>query len=603
MSSGTPSSHTSNPGEASTLLKRSASVLPFLGGVVRFQVQYADAVERGTLNLLDEPRQIRRRRRRPQTRGPPTRTSARGRAGPVSRVAGQRQQTGRGAGDARPGIVVALAVGRPQRSQERQRRAGAAARRQHAHGRGVLQLGDARRASGPSRPGPSATSSACCSASWSGVRLRAAASAGSTQGRKSAGASDGNVRSRLARSPLGSMASTGMPSMAASSMRPMPRPGLAAAGHADADGVRDQVLRVVEDQVVAPLRAPRGRTACRGRTARVSRSRPACPSSYASAPERTRSPDRAFGARNAGIITGWCGSRRSTPRSGACLGKKVSELGLRVEGSPVQKYVDQLYHELDRRGLKAFRPVCYLTDEWGCPDQQPVLGIPFYLADPTLRSLEHAVDALESERQIMMYMRHEAGHVFNYAYRLYTTPEWRALFGPFFRAYRDEYRPVPFSKQFVRHIEGWYAQKHPGRGLCRDVRRLADAAQPLAPPVQGLAGHPQAALRGSHGQGVRHRRADRQDRRGRHHAGRHEADGGAVLRAGGAGAADAHRGRARRPPRPGVPDAPAQGVEAGGGDHPPPRAANWSRRSRTGRACRDPSSRAWWIRWCAPASG
>ena len=149
------------------------------------------------------------------------------------------------------------------------------------------------------------------------------------------------------------------------------------------------------------------------------------------------------------------------PEIRGVLGKKVSELGLRVEGSPVQKYVDQLYHELDRRGLKTFRPVCYLTDEWGCPDQQPVLGIPFYLADPKLRTIEKAVDALESERQIMMYMRHEAGHVFNYAYRLYTTPQWRELFGSFFRPYREEYRPVPFSKKYVRHIEGWYAQKHP----------------------------------------------------------------------------------------------------------------------------------------------
>ena len=90
-----------------------------------------------------------------------------------------------------------------------------------------------------------------------------------------------------------------------------------------------------------------------------------------------------------------------------------------------------------------------------------MLGIPFYLADPKLRTIEKAVDALESERQIMMYMRHEAGHVFNYAYRLYTTPQWRELFGSFFRPYRDEYRPVPFSKKYVRHIEGWYAQKHP----------------------------------------------------------------------------------------------------------------------------------------------
>jgi len=149
------------------------------------------------------------------------------------------------------------------------------------------------------------------------------------------------------------------------------------------------------------------------------------------------------------------------PEIRGVLGKKVSELGLRLEGSPVEGYVRELYKELDRRGLRKFHPVCYLTDEWGCPDQQPVLGIPFYLADPKLRTLEKAVDALESERQIMMYMRHEAGHVFNYAYRLYTTPPWRDLFGSFFRPYRDEYRPVPFSKKYVRHIEGWYAQKHP----------------------------------------------------------------------------------------------------------------------------------------------
>ncbi|MSO82733.1 MAG: hypothetical protein EXQ53_05505 [Acidobacteria bacterium] len=149
------------------------------------------------------------------------------------------------------------------------------------------------------------------------------------------------------------------------------------------------------------------------------------------------------------------------PEIRGVLGKKVSELGLRLEGSPVEGYVRQLYLEIERRGLKKFRPVCYLTDEWGCPDQQPVLGVPFYLADPKLRTLEKEVDALETERQVMMYMRHEAGHVFNYAYRLYATPEWRRLFGPFFRAYRDEYRPVPFSKSYVRHIEGWYAQKHP----------------------------------------------------------------------------------------------------------------------------------------------
>jgi hypothetical protein len=149
------------------------------------------------------------------------------------------------------------------------------------------------------------------------------------------------------------------------------------------------------------------------------------------------------------------------PEVRGVLDKRIRELGLRLEGSPVEPFVRQLYRELDRRGLKKFRPSCYLTDEWGCPDQQPVLGIPFYLADPKLWKIERAADDLEDSREIMRYLRHEAGHVFNYAYRLFTRPDWSALFGPFDRPYRDKYRPVPFSRRFVRHIEGWYAQKHP----------------------------------------------------------------------------------------------------------------------------------------------
>jgi hypothetical protein len=90
-----------------------------------------------------------------------------------------------------------------------------------------------------------------------------------------------------------------------------------------------------------------------------------------------------------------------------------------------------------------------------------VVGIPFYLANPQLSRLEREMNDLEDAREIMMYLRHEAGHAFNYAYQLYKTPEWRQLFGSFRRAYRDNYRPVPFSRSYVRHMAGWYAQKHP----------------------------------------------------------------------------------------------------------------------------------------------
>lgn len=152
---------------------------------------------------------------------------------------------------------------------------------------------------------------------------------------------------------------------------------------------------------------------------------------------------------------------KATPEVQEILQKPICELGLKLEGSPLERFVQQLYRELERKGLKKFRPACYLTDEWGCPSGEPVIGIPFYLADPKLARLEKEVNDLEDTRQIMMYLRHEAGHALNYAYGLYKTQEWRRLFGPYRRRYRDDYRPIAFSRSFVRHMEGWYAQKHP----------------------------------------------------------------------------------------------------------------------------------------------
>ncbi len=143
------------------------------------------------------------------------------------------------------------------------------------------------------------------------------------------------------------------------------------------------------------------------------------------------------------------------------LSRPIRELGLKIEGSPMERFVEQLYRELEAKGLSKFRPACYLTDEWGCPSGEPVIGIPFYLAHAALAQLEEETRDLEGAHEIMMYLRHEAGHAFTYAYRLHKRPEWRQMFGPFRRPYRDNYRPVPFSRDYVRHLPGWYAQKHP----------------------------------------------------------------------------------------------------------------------------------------------
>lgn len=144
------------------------------------------------------------------------------------------------------------------------------------------------------------------------------------------------------------------------------------------------------------------------------------------------------------------------------LSRKISDLALKIPGTRLEELVNELYQELEKAGI-SFMPKTYLSDEWGCPQGVPVIGIPFYLADPRLCELEGELTGIEAETdaETLTYLRHEAGHAFNYAYRLYLSTEWRRLFGQFSQPYKEEYKPIPFSARFVHHIPGWYAQKHP----------------------------------------------------------------------------------------------------------------------------------------------
>lgn len=143
------------------------------------------------------------------------------------------------------------------------------------------------------------------------------------------------------------------------------------------------------------------------------------------------------------------------------MGRRISDLALSIKGSLVETLVEQLYGEMAERGL-IFRPPVYLSDQWGCPDNTPLIGVPFYLADPKLSRLEEEIAVeVEGERDVMRYLRHEAGHAVNYAYRLYDREEWTEVFGSYAQPYRERFHADPFSRNFVRHILGWYAQKHP----------------------------------------------------------------------------------------------------------------------------------------------
>ncbi|MEO8522075.1 MAG: hypothetical protein ABI603_11970, partial [Acidobacteriota bacterium] len=71
------------------------------------------------------------------------------------------------------------------------------------------------------------------------------------------------------------------------------------------------------------------------------------------------------------------------------LDLRISQLGISIEGSPLESRIAELQREIDARGL-SFQPHFWLSAEWFSPDGVPGVAIPFYLAHPRLERLERA---------------------------------------------------------------------------------------------------------------------------------------------------------------------------------------------------------------------
>jgi hypothetical protein len=145
------------------------------------------------------------------------------------------------------------------------------------------------------------------------------------------------------------------------------------------------------------------------------------------------------------------------------LKTRISDFPLKINGTWVESCVRQLYQELESQGI-VFKPQCYLADEWLTPEGETCIGIPFYLAHPTLIHFErkYMFEAEgEGESWCMRLLRHETGHALCYAYRLNQRKQWQKLFGSSAQEYGDSYKYRPYSKNYVRHLEGYYAQYHP----------------------------------------------------------------------------------------------------------------------------------------------
>lgn len=152
----------------------------------------------------------------------------------------------------------------------------------------------------------------------------------------------------------------------------------------------------------------------------------------------------------------------------ALLNTRVCDLKLGIEQTLLYRCILKLYDELESKRL-SFRPGYYFTcagDEWGCPDRNPIIGIPFHLADNRLVRLEREMGYTSYDRHdLMVLLRHEAGHAINYAYALYDEQEWLDVFGDFDSTYPTNFKFKfnPFSRWYVKS-QGepkYYAQAHP----------------------------------------------------------------------------------------------------------------------------------------------
>jgi hypothetical protein len=69
------------------------------------------------------------------------------------------------------------------------------------------------------------------------------------------------------------------------------------------------------------------------------------------------------------------------------LERRISKLGLQLDGSALEPLIRQLYDELTTRGL-IFRPPCHIGDEWFVPSASRRSSFRFFWCHDRLRALE-----------------------------------------------------------------------------------------------------------------------------------------------------------------------------------------------------------------------
>lgn len=147
----------------------------------------------------------------------------------------------------------------------------------------------------------------------------------------------------------------------------------------------------------------------------------------------------------------------------------LNRLDLKLENDYFQEAIRLALTDLRRAGINKLQPYFYLSTGYGTVAGSTSIGLGFYDCTPLLRELNREMRGFEySFDDLVNILRHELGHAFSYAYKLYRRKDFRAIFnvkGHYFNTYpldeRYRKRANPWSRDYVNPSGDHYAQKHP----------------------------------------------------------------------------------------------------------------------------------------------
>lgn len=164
------------------------------------------------------------------------------------------------------------------------------------------------------------------------------------------------------------------------------------------------------------------------------------------------------------------------------LSTPVCDLGLRLGGTMLRNCIDRALEESRDHGV-ALEPFFYLSDGYGCVQGTANVGLGFWDAHELLREVHHdARGYTRDEMDLVLLLKHEVGHAFCYAHKLFQLPDFREVFsirGNFFSTYpdHDRYAYDPYSIDHVNPDHDHYAQKHPDDDFAETFATYVDRTE------------------------------------------------------------------------------------------------------------------------------